>query len=200
MKTLKYSLSLLFILFVATIYAQSGYEIHNTTVTEKFDSDDVLQSRQIWASGVRDGEVLNMDFTVDANNALQKLIINEKEMPASMFPALKPLTDYVVKYIEEDVQNSTKESEITSAEKSSEKDKLTDDIRRRIVDLIKKELIKDELIENPEVFDFMLTYDSLYINAKKQEAAVFEKYKSLYERYTDGVMTSGTSFQITQSL
>lgn len=199
MNTLQHVLSLLFVLSSIAVFAQSGYEIDNTTVSEKFNSENVLQSRHIWASGVRDKEVLNIDMVVDANDVVKELTINDKEIMPPMFPAFKGLTDYVINYVDNEVQ-STPTNETTTKDEPAEKDKLTEGDKRALMDLIKEELINDELIDNPKVFDFMLTYDSLYINAKKQEQTVFEKYKALYEKYSDAPISRTAYFQITQTL
>lgn len=200
MNTFKHVLSLLLVLSSMTVFAQSGYEIYNTTVSEKFNSDNELQSRHIFASGVRDGVVLNMDFTVDANNIVKELTINDKELPTPMFSAFKGLTDYVIKYVDNEVKDTPANEQVATKEEPAEKDKLTEDDKRALMDLIKEELLNDKLIDNPKVFDFMLTYDSLYINAKKQEQTVFEKYKALYEKYSDTPISRTTYFQITQTL
>ena len=200
MNTFKHVLSLLLVLSSMTIFAQSGYEIYNTTVSEKFNSDNELQSRHIFASGVRDGAVLNMGFTVDANDVVTELIINDKELPASMFSAFKGLTDYVIKYVDNEVKDTPANEQVATKEEPAEKDKLTEDDKRALMDLIKEELLNDKLINNPKVFDFMLTYDSLYINTKKQEQTIFEKYKALYEKYSDAPISRTTYFQITQTL
>lgn len=200
MNTLKHVLSLLLLLSSITIFAQSGYDIHNTTVSEKFNSENELQSRHIWASGVRDEEVLNMEITVDANNNVKELIINEKEIASPMFPAFKDLTNYVIKYVDGEVQYKPVDTKKTTTEKPVTEGEITDDDKRALMDLIKNQLIKDELVDNPKVFDFMLTYDSLYINAKKQEETVFKKYKDLYERHSAVPLSRGTYFQITQTL
>lgn len=199
MNTIKHVLSLLFLLSSITVFAQSGYEIYTTTVSEKFNSEEELKSRRIWASGVRNEEVLNLDFTVDAKNTVTELIINEKNVPAVMIKEYKPMIDYVIKYVDGQVENEPAKTTTTTKE-PADKDKLTESDKRALMDLIKTELITDKLIDNPDVFDFMLTYDSLYINAKKQDATVFQKYKDLYDKYSDTPLSRTTFFQITQTL
>lgn len=136
MNTIKHGLSLLFLLSTITIFAQSGYEIHNTTVSEKFNNENKLQSRHIWASGVRDEEILNVDFIVDANNVVKELTINDKVIAPPMFSAFKDLTNYVVKYIDGEIENPKTKTNPT------EKEKLTESDKKALMDLIKNELIK----------------------------------------------------------
>jgi len=200
MKILQHVLSLLLLLSSITAFAQSNYEIQSTTVSEKFDSENVLKSRRIWASGVRDKEVLNIDMVVDANNIVKELTINDKEIIPPRFSIFKGLTNYVIQYVDNEANSTPTSEQITREDEPAENEKLTESDQRGLMDLIKQELINDELIDNPKVFDFMLTYDSLYINAKKQEQTIFKKYKDLYEKYSDAPLARTAYFQITQTL
>ncbi|MFK7947083.1 MAG: hypothetical protein AB8G11_05815 [Saprospiraceae bacterium] len=201
MNTIKHVLSLILLFVSITVFAQSSaYDIHNTTVSEKFNDKDELQSRRIWASGVRDDEVLNMDITVDANNIVKELTINDQKIMPPMVSEFKELTNFVIKYVDGEVQYQPVDTKKTTTERPEVEGEITEDDKRALMDLIKENLIKDELIDNPKVFDFMLTYDSLYINAKKQDQAVFKKYSALYERNSAIPLSRGTSFQITQTL
>jgi hypothetical protein len=211
MKTLKHHiLTLLLCSFALAASAQVNYDIHSTTVSESFDSKDKLTSRRIWASGVRNNEVLNLEMVVDGQNKVTELTINENLVKSPAVKEYKPLTDFVLDYVSKDVKEVTGEVTVgkavatrfrTDDEPLSESDRMTEaEDKKMVMQLIKSELIKDALIDNPEVFDFMLTFDSLYINAKKQDDAIFKKYSELYRNNTAVPITNGTYFQITQSL
>lgn len=203
MSKLKHVLSVLFLLVSITLFAQAEYEIYTTTISEKFNSEKELQSRRIWTSGTQDKTIFNIDLTVDANNIVRQLTINDAEIIPPRFQDYKDLTEYIIKYIDGEVLNiptAEKSKTKVTREEPAEGDKATDSDKRALMDLIKVELIKDKLIDNPQVFDFMLTFDSLYINAKKQEQEVFEKYQALYGKYSVVSLSNGTYFQITQTL
>ncbi len=203
MKTLKGLLCLCLLTFAYAATAQLNYEIHTTTTSEKFDKDGKLISRHLWSSGVQDNEVLNVDIIVDNHNFVKELTVNDGKINPLMLKEYKMLTDFVINYIDQDIQTaptdgSSKTSRIVSEEPTGEK--LTEEDKRALMALIKDELIKDALIDNPKVFDFLLTSEHLYINAKKQEEAVFIKYKNLYDKYSDIPLSKTTYFQMTQSL
>lgn len=201
MKNTLQNVLLLLILFVSiSASGQENYEIHSSTVSEKFNSENELQSRHIWATGVQAEEILNIDMTVDVNNKIKELIINDKTILPVMAKEYKAITDYVIAYVDGNVQTAPTDGSSTTTKEPAAEDKMTDSDRRALMSLIKAELIKDELIDNPNVFDFMLTFDSLYINAKKQEDAVFTKYKALYDKHSDIPISKITYFQMTQTL
>ena len=166
MNLLKPTLILLMLSASVVAFAQSGYDIQQTTVTEAFNSNDELQSRNIIANGVRDKEALNIDLTVDSKNTVQALRINDQIISPELFAAFKSLTDYVILYVDEEATAGTTTAATTTTSSAGITAKYD---KAALVDIIKTALINDRLIDNPKVFDFMLTHDSLYINAKKQE-------------------------------
>ncbi len=188
---------LLMLSFSVVAFAQSGYEIQQTTVTEQFNSDSELQSRHISANGVRDKEALNIDLTVDSKNTVQALTLNGKAISPELFSAFKSLTDYVIQYVAE-------EPTVAIVAEASFDGPLMDNTakydRVELAEIIKKSLLADKLVDNPKVFDFMLTHDSLYINAQKQEQLIFERYKRLHDAHTNMPLTKGTYFQLSQTL
>ena len=175
-------------------FAQSDYDIQQTTVTETFNNDNELKSRSISVNGVRDKETLNIDLTVDSKNTVQTLRINDQIISPELFSAFKSLTDYVIQFVDEEATAMTATTVSPSSDITAKYDKAA------LVDIIKAALINDQLIDNPKVFDFMLTHDSLYINAKKQEQVVFERYKRLHDAHTNMPLQQSTYFQITQTL
>ena len=197
MNLLKPALILLMLSASVVAFAQSGYDIQQTTVTEAFNSDDELQSRNIIANGVRDKEALNIDLTVDSKNTVQALRINDQIISPELFAAFKSLTDYVILYVDEEATAGTTTAATTTTSSAGITAKYD---KAALVDIIKTALINDRLIDNPKVFDFMLTHDSLYINAKKQEQVVFERYKRLHDAHTNMPLQQSTYFQITQTL
>ena len=197
MNLLKPTLILLILSASVVAFAQSGYDIQQTTVTEAFNSDDELQSRNIIANGVRDKEALNIDLTVDSKNTVQALRINDQIISPELFAAFKSLTDYVILYVDEEATAGTTTAATTTTSSAGITAKYD---KAALVDIIKTALINDQLIDNPKVFDFMLTHDSLYINAKKQEQVVFERYKRLHDAHTNMPLQQSTYFQITQTL
>lgn len=197
MNLLKPTLILLMLSASVVAFAQSGYDIQQTTVTEAFNSNDELQSRNIIANGVRDKEALNIDLTVDSKNTVQALRINDQIISPELFAAFKSLTDYVIQYVDEETTAGTTTAATTTTSSAGITAKYD---KAALVDIIKTALINDRLIDNPKVFDFMLTHDSLYINAKKQEQVVFERYKRLHDAHTNMPLQQSTYFQITQTL
>ena len=197
MNLLKPALILLMLSASVVAFAQSGYDIQQTTVTEAFNSNDELQSRNIIANGVRDKEALNIDLTVDSKNTVQALRINDQIISPELFAAFKSLTDYVIQYVDEETTAGTTTAATTTTSSAGITAKYD---KAALVDIIKTALINDRLIDNPKVFDFMLTHDSLYINAKKQEQVVFERYKRLHDAHTNMPLQQSTYFQITQTL
>ena len=198
MNLFKTTLILLMLSVSAVAFAQSGYDIQQTTVTEAFNSNNELQSRSISVNGVRDKEALNIDLTVDSKNTVQTLRINDQIISPELFSAFKSLTDYVIQFVDEEEATAATTTAATTTATSSDLTAKYD--KATLVDIIKAALINDQLIDNPKVFDFMLTHDSLYINAKKQEQVVFERYKRLHDAHTNMPLQQSTYFQITQTL
>lgn len=197
--------ALFFICLLTASYgaiAQSDYEIFTTTTSEKFDSEGKLVSRHLWASGVQGEEIINVDIIVDPNNKVKELTVNDNEVKPPMFKEYKSITDYVIAYIDQDIETAPTDgsSKTTLVGEPADEDKATKSDKKALMNLVKDELVNDKLIDNPDVFDFMLTFDSLYINAKKQDEAVFKKYKALYEKYSTIPLAKTTYFQITQTL
>lgn len=65
-----------------------------------------------------------------------------------------------------------------------------------VLRVIKKELIKDKLIENGIYFEIKLTNKGLFINDIPQTTALFKKYKGLYENLSRKTLEKEISFPI----
>jgi hypothetical protein len=65
-----------------------------------------------------------------------------------------------------------------------------------VIRVIKGELIKDKLIENGIYFEIKLTNKGLLINDILQTAALFKKYKALYENLSGKTLEKEISFPI----
>lgn len=180
-------------------------EIYSSSTRNKFNANGDVTQTLIFASGVKNGEVLNVEIILDPAKVITQLKINDKPVIKPRYAEYKKLTDYVIAEVTQEPtgkEQTTTRSEIIlqPGEEPPKADRLTDDDRRKVMDLIKNELIKDKLISDPKVFDFMLTFDALYINAKKQPQTIFEKYKSFYQKHADIKLTRNTYFQMTQQL
>jgi hypothetical protein len=193
-----------FLISVAAFAQPTNYEIHTTSTSEKFDSDGNLKSKRIFSSGVHGEEIVNVEMILSPSNSLMELTINEENIMPLMFKEYRILTDYIISYINKEelppvpkgVSQTTK---IVSDDPANE-NQLTDEDRRGLMNLIKDELVKDNLIENLDVFDFLITSTALYINGQQKEEAVFIKYKAIYDKYSEVKLSKTTYFQITQTL
>ena len=197
-------LLLCFFLISTATFAQTNYEIHTTSTSEKFDSKGDLKSRRIFSSGIHGDEIVNVEMILSPTNTLMELTINDEVIMPLMFKEYKILTDYIISYINKEeqpreAQQVSQTTKIVSDDPANE-NQMTDDDRRRLMNLIKEELIADDLIENSDVFDFLITGTVLYINGKEQDNAVFVKYKAIYDKYSEVALTKTTYFQITQTL
>lgn len=197
-------LLLCFFLISTATFAQTNYEIHTTSTSEKFDSKGNLKSRRIFSSGIHGDEIVNVEMILSPTNALMELTINDEVIMPLMFKEYKILTDYIISYINKEEQprpakEVSQTTKIVSDDPANE-NQMTDDDRRRLMNLIKEQLITDNLIENSDVFDFLITGTVLYINGKEQDNAIFIKYKAIYDKYSEVALTKTTYFQITQTL
>jgi hypothetical protein len=68
--------------------------------------------------------------------------------------------------------------------------------KEEVLQVIKKELIKDKLIENGIYFEIKLSNKDLFINDIPQKAALFKKYKGLYENLSGKILEKEISFPI----
>jgi putative lipase involved disintegration of autophagic bodies len=200
----KILLLLCFFLISTATFAQTNYEIHTTSTSEKFDSKGELKSRRIFSSGIHGDEIVNVEMILSPTNVLMELTINDEVIMPLMFKEYKILTDYIISYINKEEQPAaakqvSQTTKIVSDNPANE-NQLTDDDRRRLMNLIKEQLITDNLIENSDVFDFLITGSALYINGKQQEDTIFVKYKAIYDKYSEVPLTKTTYFQITQTL
>jgi hypothetical protein len=197
-------LLLCFFLISVGTFAQTNYEIHTTSTSEKFDSDGNLKARKIFSSGIHGEEIVNVEMALSPTNSLIRLTINDEVIMPLMFKEYKILTDYIISYVNKEeepfvAKGVSQTTKIVSDDPANE-NQLTDDDRRRLMSLIKDELVKDNLIENLDVFDFLITSTALYINGKEQQEAIFIKYKAIYDKYSEVKLSKTTYFQITQTL
>ena len=57
-------------------------------------------------------------------------------------------------------------------------------------------LLNDQLIDDPDKYEFSFDNNSLIVNGIKQDDALFQKYKLRYEEVTGKIIHSGTSLTI----
>lgn len=82
-------LLLCFFLISTATFAQTNYEIHTTSTSEKFDSDGNLKSRRIFSSGVHGDEIVNVEMILSPTNTLMELTINDEVIMPLMFKEYK---------------------------------------------------------------------------------------------------------------
>ncbi len=197
MKTFKTLFLVLILLSSVSVFGQINFEIFSTTVSTQYDSKGDLESTRIWASGVRGEDILNVDVRINTKKQIIELMVNDQNIIKPRFGEYQELVNVIVKYVENELQPSPKSNDVTPG--PAPEQQLSEDDRRRIAEFIRSELLADTLIDDPEVFDFLLTGDSLYVNAKKQPKNMFIKYKEIYEEYATIPLTPTTFFQLTQS-
>ncbi|NJN77072.1 MAG: hypothetical protein HC803_01045 [Saprospiraceae bacterium] len=198
-------LLLCFVLISLTTLAQpTNYEIHTTSTSEKFDSKGNLKSLRIFSSGVHGEDIVNVEMILSPTYKLIELSINEEAIMPLMFKEYKILTDFIIDYVKQENEPATPKvvSQVTKivSDDPSKENQLSDDDRRSLMNLIKQELISDDLIGKSDVFDFLITSTALYINGKQQDEPIFLKYKSIYDKYSEVQLSKTTYFQITQTL
>jgi|AntRauTorckE5430_2_1112549.scaffolds.fasta_scaffold09844_3 hypothetical protein len=205
MSILKSLLLLCFFFISVAVSAQpTNYDIHTTSTSEKFDSEGNLKSKRIFSSGVHDEEIVNVEMILSPTNSLMKLTINDESIMPLMFKEYRILTDYIISYVNQEelplVPKGVSQTTKVVSDDPANENQLTDEDRRALMNLIKDELVKDNLIENLDVFDFLITSTALYINGKQQEDTIFTKYKAIYDKYSEVKLSKTTYFQITQTL
>lgn len=199
-------LSLVFGLIITTMLQGQAIEVLSSSKYDYFDSNNQLKSSKIHASCVQGNKTMQIEMKLDKNNFITDLKIDDKVIAKPRISSYRNLTDVILAEVNaDDVPVTEKETTRTKTlvqrptDPTSDK-QLTPEQRKSLMMIIKKQLMADKLLENTEVFDFMLTFDSLYINAKKQSQIVFEQYRDLYNANTDVPIVNGTYFQITQTL
>lgn len=204
MRTFKTIFLFLLLFFSFTSYGQLEYDITTITIAEKFNSKNILIARTIRSIGKQKTEDLRVEVVVDPNNMVKALTINDREVMSLMFEEYIFLTDYVINYADADKKAVIpKGNAVTKivGQNFNDENQLTDSAKKILLDTIKKELMNDKFInKNYDPFDLTLTGNDLFINAKKQEANTFVKYKQLYDRLSDISLSKTTYFQITQTL
>ncbi len=199
-------LSLFLGLLITTILNGQSIEVLSSSKYDYFDSNNQLKSSKVYASCLQGDRTLQVEMHLNKNNFITDLKINDKDIAKPRIASYKNITDVILAEVNGDDAPTT-EKEITKTKTTVQRPtdptsnkQLTPEQRKSLMLLIKKQLIADKLLENTEVFDFMLTFDSLYINAKKQPQTIFEQYRDLYNANTDVPIVNGTYFQITQTL
>lgn len=202
MKILKNVFLLLISFLSISVSAQVDYDISTIIVDEKFDSKQELIARKIRSYGTQQEESLKVEIIVDPNNRVKELIVNEKKIMTLMLKEYRILTDYVINYADTERElEKPKANAVVKVVGQNLDAKLTESDKLTLLDTIKKELINDQIVGNEsEPFDFSLTGHALFINGKRQEEDIFNKYKQIYDRLAEIQLSKTTYFQITQTL
>lgn len=197
-------LLLLLITSIVTCFAQTGYEITHTSISEKFNHKDVLISKRIWATGKQGESDFSVELIINPKGRVMNLTINEEKIKPLFFKEYRLLTDYLIDYVKKEQEYvepvQTRGLVRVVSDDPNVSKLLTDDIKKQLITNFKKELIADNLVENISIFQLMITSSALYINGIQQPESTFLKYKSIYDQYSPVPLSKKTYFQIMQSL
>lgn len=199
---LQNALLLSILCFALSASAQPDYDIATVTIDEKFDNNDELIARKIRSTGSQNGQELRVEITVDPNNIVKELIVNEKKVMPLMFKEYRILTDYVINYADTERElEKPKANAVVKVVGQHLTKKLSESEKQMILGLLKKELINDGMLtDESEPFDFSMTGNYLFFNGERQSEATFHKYKAIYDEYCEIQLSKTTYFQITQTL
>ena len=202
MNTLKNVFLLLFAFLSIAASAQIDYDIKKITVDEKFDARNRLIARTIRSTGTQGAESLRVELVVNPTNKVKSLMVNDKKINPLMIKEYSLLTDYVINYADTDRElEKPKGNAVVNVVGQNLQEKLTENDERILLRTIKNKLLSDSIIKvDNEPFDFSLTGYYLFINGKKQEAHIFQKYTEVYKGLCKIPLSKTTYFQITQTL
>ena len=120
------------------------------------------------------------------------------------FKEYRILTDYLIDYVRKEKEYvapvQTRGLVRVVSDNPDASKLLTDDKKEKLIKKFKEELLLDELVEDIQVFQLMITSSDLYINGKEQTEDMFLKYKAIYDEHSPVALSKTTYFQIMQSL
>lgn len=200
----KILLLLSFIAFAVIGFSQTNYEIETTATSEKFNSEGQLISKRLWVKGTQNNEKMEVELILNPRGKVMNLTINDEKVKPLFFKEYRILTDYLIDYIKKEkeyVEPVQTRGLVRVVSDNPDADKLlTDDKKEKLIERFKKELVQDNLVEDIQVFQLMITSSALYINGKEQAPEMFVKYKALYDEHSPVALSKTTYFQIMQSL
>lgn len=184
--------------------AQTNYEIETTATSEKFNSNGELISERFWANGTQNGQKMEVEIILNPQGKVMSLTINDEKIKPLFFKEYQILTDYLVDYVQKEKEYVAPVQtrglvRVVSDDPDASK-LLTEDKKGKLIKKFKEELVKDDLVEDIQVFQLMMTSSALYINGKEKPQDFFIKYKAIYDEYSPVALSKTTYFQIMQSL
>jgi hypothetical protein len=192
------------IIFSLLGFAQTNYEIETTSTSENFNSKGELISKRVWASGTQGGDKMDVELILSPRGKVMKLTINGEKVKPLFFKEYRILTDYLIDYVRKEKEYvapvQTRGLVRVVSDNPDASKLLTDDKKEKLIKKFKEELLLDELVEDIQVFQLMITSSDLYINGKEQTEDMFLKYKAIYDEHSPVALSKTTYFQIMQSL